>query len=329
MVFQGREGPLPQALLATPEMRRACAERDIGAIFGLARDQAGVSLSRLARLCEMTPSRVGEYIKGRTQVRQQRVVERVADGLRIPGELLGLAPRPWEDEGPEPEGDPIGAAPGLRARLADSVVELDLGIEVDVDADGWANVLYRHTVLNLTDRPLTRFSRELWFEHGEGPLSIRPVSAGEHKVTIERIHDAGTLAKFACRVSPPVPPMGSATFAYRSEGGRFTDAHYWRQAITRYTLRMRLDVRQHAALGIRDYHAIEEYPDGAKQAIDEHVRWAMDDGTAALTVTREDLRPNQFVTLYWDVESAVDRARVAPNPARHAAATEDDGCGGA
>lgn len=300
MAYPGRETPLPDSLLASPAMRRACADRDVGAIFGLARDHAGMSLSRLARLCEMTPSRVGDYIKGRAHVRQQHVVERVADGLRIPGELLGLAPRPWEadaDSGP----DATAMTPGLRARLADSVVELDLRIEVEVDKEGWGHLTYRHHVLNLTDRPLTRFARELWFEHGEGPLEIEALPGGKHTVGIERIHDAGTLAKFACRLSPPVPPMGTAKILYRCRGGRFTEAHYWRQAITRYTLRMSIDVRQDGVARLVDCSAIEEHPDGAKQAIDELVRWSHDGSEAHVGLVREELRPNQFVTLHWEV----------------------------
>ncbi|UGQ11509.1 helix-turn-helix domain-containing protein [Yinghuangia sp. ASG 101] len=68
----------------------------MGAIFRLASAHADCSYSRLARLCEMTPSRVSQYAKGTMRVRDQRVFERVADGLRIPGGMLGLARRPWE-----------------------------------------------------------------------------------------------------------------------------------------------------------------------------------------------------------------------------------------
>ncbi|MEU8131909.1 helix-turn-helix domain-containing protein [Streptodolium elevatio] len=290
--------------MTSPQMREACAERDVGAIFALARDRAGMSLSRLARLCEMTPSRVGEYIKGRARVRQQHVVERVADGLRIPGEMLGLAPRPWEadaDAATEPGADGLPVAPGLRARLADSVVELDLGIDIEVDKEGWVYLTYHHHVLNLTERPLTRFSRELWFEHGEGPLEIITLPGSRQHVTVERIHDAGTLAKFACCVSPPVPPMGTAKIAYRCRGGRFTEAHYWRQAITRYTLRLHIGVRQNGVARLVDCSAIEEHPDGAKQVIDEHVRFSHEGSEAHISLAREELRPNQFVTLHWEV----------------------------
>ncbi|GAA3098794.1 hypothetical protein GCM10017600_12910 [Streptosporangium carneum] len=45
---------------------------------------------------QITPSRVKEYIDGKVQAQSTAVVERIADGLRIPGEMFGLAPRPWE-----------------------------------------------------------------------------------------------------------------------------------------------------------------------------------------------------------------------------------------
>jgi tetratricopeptide (TPR) repeat protein len=56
----------------------------------------GFSASHLARRCELTVSRVQDYVNGRMQARSIEIFERVADGLHIPGALLDLAPRPWE-----------------------------------------------------------------------------------------------------------------------------------------------------------------------------------------------------------------------------------------
>ncbi|MGR6999051.1 hypothetical protein ACU686_14390 [Yinghuangia aomiensis] len=80
----------------------------------MAHQYAGISISRMARLCDMTPSRVSSYAKGRMRARDQNVLERVADGLRLPGKVLGLAPRAWESQG--------GAA-GRRAVEAEVVGE--------------------------------------------------------------------------------------------------------------------------------------------------------------------------------------------------------------
>ncbi|WP_229919451.1 hypothetical protein [Streptomyces minutiscleroticus] len=50
----------------------------------------------------MTPSRVGEIMAGHRRLAHIDVIERVADGLRIPGAMLGLAHRPWEIPEPAP-----------------------------------------------------------------------------------------------------------------------------------------------------------------------------------------------------------------------------------
>lgn len=100
MTWEPRDNPLPRDVLASAEVREACARRDIGTIFRIARDRAGFSLNTLGRLCEMTPSRVGAYANGAMRVREQRVLERVADGLHIPGRMLGLTSRSWERPGP-------------------------------------------------------------------------------------------------------------------------------------------------------------------------------------------------------------------------------------
>ncbi|MCO6740605.1 helix-turn-helix domain-containing protein, partial [Streptomyces sp. CHA15] len=70
--------------------------RDFGAVFRLVKARAGVYPSMIARRCDLTPSRVGEVMAGRRQLVRMDVVERIADGLRIPGHMLGLARRSWE-----------------------------------------------------------------------------------------------------------------------------------------------------------------------------------------------------------------------------------------
>jgi tetratricopeptide (TPR) repeat protein len=87
---------LPAGLLTDPEMISACRTRDFSAIFTLVRRRAGIYPSKIAALCGMTPSRVGEITAGQRKLAHIDVIERVADGLRIPGAMLGLAQRPWE-----------------------------------------------------------------------------------------------------------------------------------------------------------------------------------------------------------------------------------------
>jgi hypothetical protein len=89
---------LPEIVLARPDFMRACAERDLGSMLRIAKQWggAGFSSSHLARRCELTVSRVQDYVSGRVQARSIEIFERVADGLHIPGALLDLAPRAWE-----------------------------------------------------------------------------------------------------------------------------------------------------------------------------------------------------------------------------------------
>lgn len=93
---------LPTRLLNDAEMIEACRERDFAEIFKLVK-RAGIYPALIARRCELTPSRVGEVIKGQRIIKDIAVVERVADGLRIPGHMLGLMRR----EGGQRTGLPV------------------------------------------------------------------------------------------------------------------------------------------------------------------------------------------------------------------------------
>jgi hypothetical protein len=89
---------LPPDVLARPDFRAACADRDLGAIFAIAAQRGGRGFTRshIARRCEMGVSRVIDYIEGRTQAEKMELFERVSDGLHIPGAMLGMSPRGWE-----------------------------------------------------------------------------------------------------------------------------------------------------------------------------------------------------------------------------------------
>ncbi|MFE4977295.1 hypothetical protein ACFRAR_34955 [Kitasatospora sp. NPDC056651] len=119
---------LPRRLLADPEMVAACEERDFALIFQLAKRKGGYHSSRIARACDLTPSRVGEVMKGRPKITNMTVIERIADGLRIPGRMLGLADRSWEQPS-VPRQEPTPAIEPARARLP--VVDSGLGSDLD------------------------------------------------------------------------------------------------------------------------------------------------------------------------------------------------------
>ncbi|MED7949659.1 helix-turn-helix domain-containing protein [Kitasatospora sp. NPDC058406] len=92
--------PLPGRLLGDPAFASACANREISILFQHAK-RAGIGSAQIARRTGLTTSRVTEIMTGGRAVSSMDVIERIADGLRIPGRMLGLADRPWEPA-PEP-----------------------------------------------------------------------------------------------------------------------------------------------------------------------------------------------------------------------------------
>jgi transcriptional regulator with XRE-family HTH domain len=136
---------LPRGLLRRPDFMTACRDRDFGAVFAMVRKYGGISQVRIAAALDMTPSRVGEVIRGQRQVTSIEVIERVSDRLRIPGQMLGLAPRFWEAAA-------LAASESGQAGLED--IAAILGDEaLDVTAD--AAVRLAHTWL-ATEPPQSR-----------------------------------------------------------------------------------------------------------------------------------------------------------------------------
>lgn len=91
---------LPAHLLGDAAFIAACQDRRIGDVFQLLKTRAGIYPARIARLTGFTTSRVTEYMSGTRVITNIQVIERVADGLQIPGHLLGLARRTWEVDQP-------------------------------------------------------------------------------------------------------------------------------------------------------------------------------------------------------------------------------------
>ncbi|MEU3603698.1 helix-turn-helix domain-containing protein [Streptomyces sp. NPDC006798] len=87
---------LPPHVLERDDVRAALSIRDFGAVFRLARKWGGISYNRLAEACGIKADRVGVIARGEARITSLAKVEEIADALRIPGGMLGLAPRPWE-----------------------------------------------------------------------------------------------------------------------------------------------------------------------------------------------------------------------------------------
>ncbi|WP_406345114.1 XRE family transcriptional regulator [Streptomyces sp. NBC_00648] len=89
---------IPDALLRSEAMQQACSARDFREIFRLVNRRTGSSHAAMAAaIGKMTSSRVSDIIRGVRGIRGCEVIERVADGFGIPGEMIGLPRRPWED----------------------------------------------------------------------------------------------------------------------------------------------------------------------------------------------------------------------------------------
>lgn len=191
--------------------------------------------------------------------------------------------------------------------LAGKLVDLTLGCSIDIDPEGWASVTYCHEIMNLTDRPMKRMTREQWFETTSGTLKIEALPDSERKVNIQRIHDTANMSKFACHLSPAIMPGETATISYRSQGGRFVYNHYWRQSIPRYTKKFVLTIRNRETSMLLNCTAIEEQLDGSEISAIEDLVCSPEGDDSLVTVTRENLQPGQAITVRWEVSRAAPR----------------------
>ncbi len=88
----GREEPAPTidpALYHREDVRRILAVRDIAALYRLIKG-TGVSYRRIAELTGQSQSEVSEILAGR-QVQSYDLLVRIAEGLGVPRELMGLS----------------------------------------------------------------------------------------------------------------------------------------------------------------------------------------------------------------------------------------------
>ncbi|MBU3869918.1 hypothetical protein KN815_39445 [Streptomyces sp. 4503] len=96
-------GPLASDVLDRDDLRRALEEHDFAAAFTLIKKWGGLSQNRIAAACGLTPGKVSTIMNGSSRVTSMEVIRRISDGLRIPGHLVGLAPRPWESTDSAPQ----------------------------------------------------------------------------------------------------------------------------------------------------------------------------------------------------------------------------------
>lgn len=149
-----------------------------------------------------------------------------------------------------------------------------------------------------------RMPREVWFQYANGPISIMPTKHNDRAIVIQRIHDAGSLAKFAFKISPPLGSGERTVVRYMCEDGVFRDEWYWRQTMPRYTRRYTLNVRHLGLKRLSECTATVEHSDGSEASVTEGLLWDYGDHGVSLTLAADYLRPGQSVELRWDTDSA-------------------------
>jgi transcriptional regulator with XRE-family HTH domain len=93
----GSSATLGAALLDRRDFRQAVRTRDFGMAFRLLRQHQGTTQAQIAAATGLTQGRISKLMSDpQMRVMHIDVIERIADGLQIPGALVGLAARPWE-----------------------------------------------------------------------------------------------------------------------------------------------------------------------------------------------------------------------------------------
>ncbi|MFD9270789.1 helix-turn-helix domain-containing protein [Streptomyces goshikiensis] len=167
---------LPPQLLLDPRVSDALARRDVGAVFGLAHAQAGISFNRLSEATGIRAERVSQLAKGDGTVTSLPVLERIADGLRIPGRDLGLAERPWEArrtptpvQDREDGDDPMKRRDILRGALAAGLAGPGLAALTNTRHDIDAALAADHSDLGFWESTAERYG---YGYHGQAPANV-------------------------------------------------------------------------------------------------------------------------------------------------------------
>ncbi|GGV44438.1 tetratricopeptide repeat protein [Streptomyces spectabilis] len=94
---------LPPHVLERADVRAAIANHDFGEVFRLAKLHGNISYAKIAEAVGYKREHIGKMARPETngtgvrpRITQHFKILEVVDGLRIPGHLAGLAPRPWE-----------------------------------------------------------------------------------------------------------------------------------------------------------------------------------------------------------------------------------------
>ncbi|WP_406295783.1 helix-turn-helix domain-containing protein [Embleya sp. NBC_00888] len=122
---------LPREVLDRDDVRQALRDHDFGTVFRLARKYGGISYQKIADACDIKPERVGTLARGEGRITTVEKIRQIADALRVPGLMIGIAPREWESKSDAPRLEPppfvAVAHPAGISSIDDELDSLELG----------------------------------------------------------------------------------------------------------------------------------------------------------------------------------------------------------
>ena len=104
----GRTSPPPADLWERPDMARALTDRDIGQVLRIFRRWTGASQTDVGMRIGIPQPHISEIERGTRRVTAFDLMERVADGLGVPRQKLGLAAS--DDAGSDATSGPVAAS---------------------------------------------------------------------------------------------------------------------------------------------------------------------------------------------------------------------------
>ena len=178
------------------------------------------------------------------------------------------------------------------------MIDLDLDLQIRMQADGSATLSYVHDVLNATGEDRGGLpQREVWFEHTTS-LEVRSLKGSEFEATrIKMVHNAGHILKFLPRFLRPFSHGSVGRVGYDVLGGSFAEDHYWSQSFTRHTCSYTVSLFSERALEWAEAFRRNIY--GDESEISHGLE--MQEGVAgtSVVVRCHHLAPGEVVTLRW------------------------------
>lgn len=150
---------VPPDLWERPDLRAACAERDIGRILAAYRRYTGASQVQVGELTGLSQPDVSKYENRRHRAISLAVADRVAAGLAIPPDLFAIATRT------PPSADPRPTAPWGPAHI---VEELDSATRGDLMLGRRELIAQAAAAIGAGSTLVTPLRR--WLDQGPTPL---------------------------------------------------------------------------------------------------------------------------------------------------------------